>query len=86
MEGITVPQLLKELRVEADHRLSTSIGARAAAAYEKQFGRLPTKDLRPKTSGGGTHCHAIYPPGFRDQLVAIIRAHETEDARQGDLF
>lgn len=53
--------------------------------YAKRYGRQPVKDNRKKTYTEGVHCFALYPPEFKPEIVATIRAHRTDEARQGVL-
>jgi hypothetical protein len=46
----------------------------------------PPKALRPKTSGSGSHCFAVYPPEMVPLIERIIGEHKAAAARQGSLF
>jgi hypothetical protein len=80
--GITVISVFRELGIEPVPAVTWSVGARVRDLYEQRFGREPPKDLRPKTAGGGSHCFAIYPASWRNEIAEIIRQHKTEQDRQ----
>lgn len=82
---ITVIDVLRELRIEPNPKLTWSIGQQVMRRFAKRYGRQPVKDLRKKTYTEGVHCFALYPPEFKPEIVAAIRAHRTESARQGML-
>lgn len=86
MARITVPDVLRELRLEPDNRLAWAAGRAARVAWEREYGELPRKELRQKTNGGGSHCFATYPTSWRPKIVAIVRLLQAEPQRQGDLF
>lgn len=83
---ITVIDVCRAMRVEITPQVSWSVGAQARGLYAQRTGRLPEKDLRQKTSGGGSHCFAVYPDWMRPEIEQIIRAHKVEDQRQGVLL
>lgn len=68
----TVIDLIREQGFEPASPLSWEIGAAVRDAYERAHGALPEKDLRPKTSGTGSHCFACYPPSFKAEAGAIV--------------
>lgn len=84
--GITIIDVMRELRVEPVPELTWSIGAAVRDYYERLHGRAPEKELRTKTCGAGSHCFAIYPQDMRPKIVSIIRLHQLESQRQGELF
>lgn len=84
--GITIIDVMRELRIEPTPHLSWQIGMAVRDAYERRFGYAPEKALRTKTNGPGSHCFAIYPRVMRETIVQIIRQFQTEAQRQGDLF
>ena len=84
--GLTVIDVMRELRVEPTPDLSWAIGAAVRDAYEQRYGIPPDKALRNKTNGPGTHCFAIYPESMRAEIIKIIQYHQTESQRQGELF
>src|SRR5262245_35404520 len=83
---ITIIDVMRSMRLECEPNVAWSIGARVRDLYERKYGHLPVKELRPKTNDGGTHCFAIYPDSMRDEIELIILSHLTQAARQGDLF
>ena len=84
--GITIIDVMRELRIEPTPELSWSIGAAVRDYFERLYGRLPEKELRTKTSGGGSHCFAIYPQEMKSKIINIIHLHQLESQRQGELF
>lgn len=84
--GITVIDVMRELRIEPVPELTWAIGAAVRDRYERLHGRLPEKELRTKTSGGGSHCFATYPQDMRTEIANIIRLHQLETQKQGELF
>jgi hypothetical protein len=84
--GITVVSVCRDLNIEPTPELTWRVGAIVRDMYLKQYGCLPDKDLRNKTNGQGTHCFAIYPESWREKIAEVIRHHQTEKQRQGELF
>jgi len=84
--GITIVDVLHDLRIEPTPTLTWAVGAAVRDLYESRYGCLPEKDLRNKTNGPGTHCFAIYPESMRAEIVQVIHHHQTEAQRQGELF
>ena len=84
--GITVIDVCRELQIEPTPALTWPVGNAVRDLYEQRYGCLPEKDLREKTNGTGSHCFAIYPEGMRNDIERIIRLHDWERQRQGDLF
>jgi hypothetical protein len=42
--------------------------------HPRSHGKLPLKDLRPKATGRGSHCFAVYPAWFTDQIDSVVVA------------
>jgi hypothetical protein len=84
--SITVVQVIRAMGIEPTPELTWSVGPMVRDLYESRVGHLPMKALRPKTNAGGTHCFAIYPEEMWSDIEKIVRAHQTEAARQRDLF
>lgn len=84
--GITIVQVCRDLGVEPTPELTWSVGMRVRDLYERRYGALPEKDLRPKTNARGSHCFAVYPEHMRPDIARVIKAHAWERRRQGDLF
>ena len=78
----SVSEICHAMGVELTSRDMVVVGAEARDAYEKQTGRLPEKALRPKATGRGSHCFAVYPEPFVEVIVAIIRRRRFGTARQ----
>jgi hypothetical protein len=83
VSGVTVIDVMRELRVELTSGLSWTVGARVREIWLAETGTLPDKVLRPKTNDGGTHCFAVYPDSWRPRIARVIGECETEAARQG---
>jgi hypothetical protein len=84
--SITVIDVMREERVDITPSLSWAVGEETRDLWFSIHGELPPKELREKTNGKGTHCFAVYPDAMRPHIVRIIRKHQTEPARQGELF
>lgn len=86
MPLISVMDVFRELKVEPEPKLAWAVGGAVRRIWEERHGSLPEKQLRRKTSGGGSHCFAVYPDSMRAEIVGVIRSHETEAERQTSLF
>ncbi|HSG19281.1 MAG TPA: hypothetical protein VLA31_00795 [Burkholderiaceae bacterium] len=85
-DWITVPQVARSMNVELKPREAWSIGSMIASMYQTRVGSLPTKALRPKSCGSGSHCFAIYPPSWEKEIRAAISAQVDGRPDQGALF
>lgn len=85
VDGITVIDVCREMKVEPLPKLTWPVGARVRDLYEYMYGNPPTKKLRTKTIGKGSHCFAVYPHHMWDAIASIVRMHHTETQRQGEL-
>lgn len=83
---ITVTDVSRGMNLVMEKEVAWAVGAAVRDLYELKYGALPEKELRTKTSGGGTHCFAVYPERMRPEIARIIRRHKTESDRQGRLF
>jgi len=84
---ITVPGVAKSMGVKMTQAQATKVGNTVMNAYRrKNEGALPPKDLNGKTNGGGSHCHAHYPPDWYDLIRDVIRRVGAENDAQGRLF
>lgn len=72
--------------LEPNKNVMWSVGDVMQKKYADQFGRQPTKDNRPKTNGGGSHCFALYPDDWYDVIATEIRKHEAIRLGQYDMF
>jgi hypothetical protein len=86
MSKITVPEVIRAMNVDLDKSQRWAIGAAVRERYRLAFGELPPKDNRPKSSGKGSHCFALYPSTWRSAIEEIVREIGGEDMRQPDLF
>lgn len=88
--GVTVTERIKALGYESNKVLAWRVGAAIRNKWEELTGVLPEKDLRRKTSGGGSHCMAVYPPKWRPDIDAMIEKVaaqiSAEDARQVQMW
>jgi hypothetical protein len=71
---LTVVDRLRALDVEPEPALSWRCGAAVRQAWRDATGHEPARALRPKTSGQGTHVHAVYPPAFADTIDRVCLA------------
>jgi hypothetical protein len=83
---ITIIQVAKSIGVDLDNSTAWSIGSEMAAAYVDAFGEQPPKELRPKTSGSGTHCFAVYPYSWRAKIIDSIKSRQLIAKSQKNLF
>ena len=83
---ITIIQVAKSIGVELDNSTAWSIGSEMASAYAEQYGHQPPKELRPKTSGDGTHCFAIYPASWESKIIEAIKTRKVIADSQQRLF
>ena len=82
----TVIDVFRHLDLEPDPEDTWAAGARLRDMYEDAAGKLPDKALRPKTSGTGSHCFAVYPPKWWDKAVEIVMLIADQKARQPRLL
>lgn len=85
-DAVTVIDVARFMGVEMPKEVAWEVGTAVANAYRSQYNRQPPKDLRPKTSGGGTHCFAVYPRAFVPIIVDAITRAGAEKERQSSLF
>jgi hypothetical protein len=83
---ITVMQVFNAMGIKPDKSTSWSVGSMIASEFANEFGHQPPKDNRPKTSGSGTHCFALYPRSWEPRIRAVIAKHVTAQSAQGGLF
>lgn len=83
---ITVIEVFKSMGLEPSPDVTWPVGAAVRDRFLKRYGRLPSKELRPKTSGHGSHCFAVYPDDWRPLIVDIIKKARATKAAQSDLF
>lgn len=74
----TIVDLICEMGITPHKRITWAVGKRMAKAYKERFGTLPEKALHEKTSGQGSHCHAVYPIGMRPIAESLISARLAE--------
>lgn len=83
---ITVLQVFAAMGIKPSNEQAWSVGNRMQNLYKLEHGEQPPKDNRPKTSGHGSHCFALYPAHWRPRIEAEIRKLQAVDRAQGDLF
>ncbi len=86
MSRITIIQVAEAMGVELDRATAWSVGSEMAALYVEEFAEQPPKELRPKTSGAGTHCFAVYPSTWEKRIRAAIERRVDMARRQQGLF
>ena len=83
---MTVTERIRALGYEANKTLSWRAGAAIRDKWETATGFLPRKALKKKTSGTGSHCMAVYPATWQqdiDGLIHRIAAEiQAEESRQ----
>lgn len=83
---ITVIDVFHDLDLEPIPEDTWAAGNAARDLYEATTGQLPPKALRPKTNGPGSHCFAVYPESWREELEEIVRLVAKRRANQLRLF
>lgn len=82
---VSIHDVAERLGVVLSNEQAWEIGAEIANRWETVMRARPTKDLRPKKVGQGSHCFAVYPPTWVPFLEGAIREAGAESARQGRL-
>ncbi len=90
MDGeFTTIEAIRAAGLEPESHFDWAVGQQCSRLFEDAYGRLPSKGSR-KTGEGGSHCFAVYPPEFRQEVDEVIERlkviHEAEASRQGRLF
>ena len=84
---ITVIDVMRSMNVEITPDLSWSVGAAVRERWRMTHDdELPKKRLRSKTSGGGSHCFAVYPLEWDKIIREIVNSFTTQKQKQGELF
>ena len=83
---ITVPQVFDLLNAVKTNEKTWAVGTRMQHIYAMEFGCQPPKDNRPKTSGSGSHCFALYPASYLPIIEAEIRKVDAEASGQLNLI
>lgn len=83
---ITVPQVCRDMGLETDKNVMWSVGDIMQKRYADKFGHQPNKDNRPKTNGRGSHCFALYPEEWREDIANEIKKFDNFRLKQDDLF
>jgi hypothetical protein len=90
----TVPDRIRALGLEQGTARGNELAWRSGAAVREEWleavGEYPPKGNRPKTSGHGSHCFALYPVAWIERIDAtvcrIAAELDAEDAAQLALF
>ena len=72
----TVIEIMLELGVEPEKKVSWMLGNAVREKWKEKTGSSPEYALRPKTSGNGSHCFAVYPGWFRRDMKRIVKRHK----------
>ena len=83
---ITVLDVFREIGAEPDNEVMWSVGKALQTRWEAENGELPEKRLRPKKSGAGSHCMAVYPHSWKPRIIEEIKRHQYEETAQMALF
>jgi hypothetical protein len=83
---ITVIDVFRDLDLEPIPEDTWAAGNAARDLYEATTGHLPPKALRPKTNESGSHCFAVYPASWREELEEIVKLVARRRASQLRLF
>ena len=83
---ITVMQVFDAMNIKPDRRLSWSVGSIVANKFRDIHGHQPPKDNRPKTSGGGSHCFALYHRDWIPYITDVIKVYVIIPNPQDSLF
>ena len=83
---ITVIDVFHDLDLEPIPEDTWAAGNAARDLYLDTTGHLPPKELRNKTNGPGSHCFAVYPESWREELEEIVRLVAKRRANQLRLF
>lgn len=83
---ITVIDVFHDLDLEPIPEDTWAAGNAVRDLYEATTGHLPLKALRPKTNGPGSHCFAVYPESWREEIEEIVKLVARRRASQLRLF
>lgn len=83
---ITVIDVFRDMGLEPTKDQSWSVGAVIREQWLAEKGELPTKRLRRKTAGTGSHCIAVYPLSWKSRIQQAIKAAGAAKASQIDLL
>jgi hypothetical protein len=83
---VTIIEVARSMGIELSRDTAWALGAMMARRWADTFGEQPEKRLRPKTSGGGSHCFAVYPDSWVEPIKAAIKDTQLSAANQLSLF
>jgi hypothetical protein len=84
--SITVIQVFELMGVLPTKEKTWAVGNRMQHIYALEHGTQPPKDNRPKTSGGGSHCFALYPKRYLPIIKEEIRKAQAIASGQMGMF
>ena len=84
--SLTVIEVAKAMGLELSANEAWAVGSAVRRIYEARHGELPPKALRPKTSGSGTHCFAVYPESWRGEIEGVIHSISPATSPQRSFF
>ena len=86
-QTFTLIDVFRVLQREPEPRITWAAGAALRERWrEGHDGEYPTKALRPKTAGAGSHCFAVYPMYFWPLAEQLVRDLAEQESAQLDLF
>lgn len=86
MSKVTVPDVIRQMGLSVEPKVSWSVGSRIAAEWREQYGSDPDIALRPKTNGGGSHHFAVYPRSWVKRIEKVVREQEHMSVGQLNMF
>jgi hypothetical protein len=78
----TVVDVFRDLGFEPVPDDTWQAGAMMRDLYTDYVDEPPALELRSKTNGHGTHCFAVYPPGWREKAEEVVRKVASHQIRQ----
>ena len=82
MDYFTIVDVFRDLDFEPIPEDTWEAGALMRDLYTDVVDEPPALELRPKTNGPGTHCFAVYPPGWRKKAEEVVRKVASHRQRQ----
>lgn len=83
---ITVIDVFRRMKLETDPHFTWAVGRDVRKAWGDRHGCAPPYRLLTKTSGGGSHCFAVYPATFEPVIREIVKRHGPPKESQPALF
>ena len=82
IDYFTIVDVFRDLDFEPVPEDTWEAGALMRDLYTEMVDEPPALELRRKTNGPGTHCFAVYPPGWRDKAEDVVRKVASHRLRQ----